>query len=113
MPGTRSKTMDVREILRRIREGQSNRAIARATGVNRKTVGRYRAWAAKHRLLEGGLPSLEELHQLLDGVKIAAIGPVTAETVRKNGLTVDIQPNNYTISDMVDAIVDHYRTDLE
>jgi uroporphyrinogen III methyltransferase/synthase len=52
----------------------------------------------------------QELHQLLDQVKIAAIGPVTAETVRKNGLTVDIQPNNYTIADMVDAIVDHYRS---
>jgi len=51
----------------------------------------------------------KELHQLLNGVKIAAIGPITAETVRKNGLTVDIQPDNYTIADMVDAIVDHYR----
>ncbi len=50
----------------------------------------------------------EELHQLLDGVKIAAIGPVTAETVRKNGLTVDIQPESYTIPDMVNAIVDYY-----
>ena len=51
----------------------------------------------------------EELHRLLDGVRIAAIGPVTAETVRKNGLTVDIQPDNYTIPDMVDAIVTYYR----
>jgi uroporphyrinogen III methyltransferase/synthase len=49
-----------------------------------------------------------ELHQLLDGVKLAAIGPITAETVRKNGLQVDIQPDSYTIADMVDAIVDHY-----
>jgi uroporphyrinogen III methyltransferase/synthase len=51
----------------------------------------------------------KELHHLLDGVKIAAIGPITAETARKNGLTVDIQPDSYTIADMVDAIVDHYR----
>ncbi len=52
----------------------------------------------------------QELHQLLEGVKIAAIGPVTAETVVRNGLTVDIQPDNYTINDMVDAIVAHYRS---
>ena len=58
--------MDIRDILRRLREGQSNRAIARATGVNRKTVGRYRAWAAKVGLLKGPLPSLGELHQLLE-----------------------------------------------
>jgi uroporphyrinogen III methyltransferase/synthase len=50
----------------------------------------------------------KELHELLDGVKIAAIGPITAETVRKNGLHVDIQPDSYTIADMVDAIVAHY-----
>ncbi len=52
----------------------------------------------------------KELHQLLDGVKIAAIGPITAETVRKNGLRVDIQPDSYTIADMVEAIVDYYRS---
>jgi len=53
--------------------------------------------------------SAEELHQLLDKVTIAAIGPVTAETIRKNGLHVDIQPQRYTINDMVHAIVAHYR----
>jgi len=50
-----------------------------------------------------------ELHKLLANVKIAAIGPITAETVRKSGLQVDIQPDKYTITDMVAAIVDHYR----
>jgi DNA-binding CsgD family transcriptional regulator len=34
-----------------LRQGESNRAVARATGINRKTVGRYRAWAAKHGLV--------------------------------------------------------------
>jgi transposase len=58
--------MDIREILRRLQAGQSNRAIARATGINRKTVGRYRAWAAKHGLLSGPLPPLGELHQLVE-----------------------------------------------
>ncbi len=51
-----------------------------------------------------------ELQELFRGVRIAAIGPITAKTVQKNGLRVDVQPERYTISDMVDAIVDHYRT---
>jgi len=51
----------------------------------------------------------EELHRLLDRVTIAAIGPITAETIRAHGLRVDIQPERYTISDMVQAIVAHYR----
>ncbi len=49
-----------------------------------------------------------ELHDLMKDVKIAAIGPITAETVRDNGLVVDVQPENYTIPDMVRAIVDYY-----
>ena len=50
-----------------------------------------------------------ELHRLLDKVCIAAIGPITADTVRENGLKVDIQPERYTIDDMVQAIVAFYR----
>ena len=53
--------------------------------------------------------SPDELHRLLDPVKIAVIGPITAETVRKHGLRVDIQPREYTIGDMVHAIVNHYQ----
>jgi uroporphyrinogen III methyltransferase/synthase len=51
----------------------------------------------------------DELHRLLDPVTIAAIGPITAETIREHGLRVDIQPQRYTISDLVQAIVAHYR----
>ena len=65
MPGKRKDTMDIREILRRLRKGQSDRAVAKALGVDRKTVGRYRNWAAEQGLLEGSLPPLNELHQLV------------------------------------------------
>lgn len=50
----------------------------------------------------------EELLSLLDGVKIAAIGPITAKTVTDNGLKVDIQPEEYTIPAMVHAIVSEF-----
>jgi transposase len=58
--------MDIREILRYLRQGHSDRAIGRATGVNRKTVGRYRAWAKEHGLLTGPLPPQGDLQRLLD-----------------------------------------------
>ncbi|NOQ45739.1 MAG: HemD protein, partial [Desulfobulbaceae bacterium] len=51
----------------------------------------------------------EELHRLMDKVTIAAIGPITAETVKESGLKVNIQPERYTIPDMVNAIIDYYR----
>ena len=58
-------------------------------------------------MLDAG--SDEELHRLLDQTTIAAIGPITADTVREHGLRVDIQPERYTIGDMVQAIVAAYR----
>jgi len=51
-----------------------------------------------------------ELKKLLQNVKIATIGPITSETAKSSGLRVDIQPDKYTISDMVQAIVKHYQT---
>lgn len=51
----------------------------------------------------------EELQKMLENVTIAAIGPITAETVVQNGLQVHIQPDHYTINDMVQAIVAHYQ----
>lgn len=66
MPSKRKETMDIREVLRQLQQGLSDRAVAMATGVNRKTVARYRAWASGQGLLAGSLPSLGELQLLLD-----------------------------------------------
>lgn len=51
----------------------------------------------------------EELDALMDGVKIAAIGPITAKTVTDNGLSVDVQPEKHTIPAMIDEIVKYYQ----
>ena len=66
MPGKRKGTMDIREILRRVRLDQSDRAIADALSIDRKTIGRYRRWATEQGFLEGPLPPLGELHRSLD-----------------------------------------------
>jgi uroporphyrinogen-III synthase len=41
----------------------------------------------------------------LDGVLIASIGPITSEAVRKQGLTVHVEPAKHTIPSLVEAIV--------
>lgn len=56
-----------------------------------------------------GVKDGAELKGLMEGVKIAAIGPITARTVEKYGLTVDVMPDAYTIPDLVRAIVTAYR----
>jgi transposase len=57
--------MDIREILRRIRAGESDRTIARTLEIDRKTVARYHRWAAEQQLLEGELPGTTELQAVL------------------------------------------------
>lgn len=57
--------MDVREILRQIRAGESDRAIGRNLKINRATVKKYREWAQGEGVLEGELPPIEELQTRL------------------------------------------------
>ncbi|MGH7377963.1 MAG: uroporphyrinogen-III synthase, partial [Candidatus Methylomirabilales bacterium] len=47
----------------------------------------------------------EDLPAFLDGVWIACIGPVTAETARRHGLRPDILPAAHTIPALAEAIV--------
>ena len=57
--------MDIREILRQVRAGESDWQIHKAVGVNRRTIKKYREWAQHEGLLSGGLPSIEELEKRL------------------------------------------------
>ncbi len=41
--------MDLRKIARQLQQNQTDRAIARALGVDRKTVGHYRTWGEYNR----------------------------------------------------------------
>jgi transposase len=57
--------MEIYNIIRRIRAGESDRHIQRVTGKARGTIRKYREWAEAQGLLEGEMPSLPELHQQL------------------------------------------------
>jgi FixJ family two-component response regulator len=58
--------MDIREMIRHIREGRSDRQIGKDLGVDRRTVKRYRKWAEEQGLLVGELPDHESLLKTLD-----------------------------------------------
>jgi transposase len=66
MSERRLKQMDIREIIRHIREGRSDRQIGKDLGVDRRTVKRYRGWAEAQGLLSGELPDHENLRKTLD-----------------------------------------------
>lgn len=66
MAGRKIPVNDLRELLRQLQHSTNDSAVRRSTGLNRRTIARYRAWAAQHNLLDPSrpLPPLEELQQL-------------------------------------------------
>src|SRR5260370_26319470 len=81
MAGRRKATMDIRELLRHIQQTPSDRAVARATGTHRRTVQRYRQWAAAQGLLSGPLPALAQLQQLVEQTCPVLPPPQTVSSV--------------------------------
>ncbi len=73
--------MDIRELLRHIQQTPSDRAVARATGTHRRTVQRYRQWAAAQGLLSGPLPALAQLQQLVEQTCPVLPPPQTVSSV--------------------------------
>ncbi|MFW6079861.1 MAG: uroporphyrinogen-III synthase [Gemmatimonadota bacterium] len=51
----------------------------------------------------------EEAASAARAMRIATIGPITAETARRHGLAVDVQATEYTIPGLVDALCAHVR----
>ncbi|MBI5827357.1 MAG: uroporphyrinogen-III C-methyltransferase [Deltaproteobacteria bacterium] len=50
-----------------------------------------------------------EAGEALKNVRIACIGPITADTARSHGLNVDIMPKEYTVPALAAAMADYYR----
>lgn len=81
MSGRRTDVLDIRELIRLARAGESNREIAHLLHSGRNTVAAYRTWAEQHHLLEGDLPSPETLARLLEQDRVAQPllpGPVSS-----------------------------------
>jgi len=51
---------------------------------------------------------VQRFESLIEGVTVATIGPITASTARELGFKVDIEPQDYTIPGLCDAILEHY-----
>ena len=73
--------MDIREILLHIRAGSSNRQIERDTAIDRRTIKRYQDWAKAQGLLEGPVPSLEDLQALVEQTMTKQAPPQNVSSV--------------------------------
>ena len=50
----------------------------------------------------------DRFESLIDGVTVASIGPITADTARDLGFRVDVVAQDYTIDGLCEAILQHY-----
>jgi transposase len=75
--------MDISELLRMLRAGESDRAITERLFHNRRTVAKYRAWAQAHGLLAGPLPKPGALHALLEQTLPAPVPPQQTSTLAR------------------------------
>ena len=57
--------MDIRNLLRHLQATTNLSEVQRLTGLNWRTIQRYRTWAEQHNLLEAPLPPLEQLQHLV------------------------------------------------
>ena len=87
MPGKVTTVLDIRELLRHLREGRSDRAIHQALGLGRPTISKYRRWAEQEGLLTGPLPALIELQARLKASQPPS-PPQTVSTVEPYRATV-------------------------
>lgn len=51
----------------------------------------------------------DDLSKWMQHIPVACIGPVTAETAKDLGFSVDIMPNEYTIEGLVETIIQFFR----
>jgi hypothetical protein len=56
--------MDLHQLVRRLRTNETDRRIAQAMHLDRRTVAKYRLWVTTQQLLEGEMPDHQALHAL-------------------------------------------------
>lgn len=73
--------LEIRELIRRVQLGDTDRRIARDLQVSRKTVRKYRAWAQQHEVLTGPLPDAATLQAQLKTTLPVSTPPATLSKV--------------------------------
>jgi transposase len=73
--------LDIRELIRRVQLGDTDRRIARDLQVSRKTVRKYRTWAQQHDMLGASLPDPATLQAQLTTTLPVTVPPPTPSKV--------------------------------
>jgi uroporphyrinogen III methyltransferase/synthase len=93
------QTVQARENAGQLVEDLRSGSIDMVTFTSSSTVKNFKAL----------LPEGEPIEAFMNGVTVASIGPITSDTARELGFTVDITASAYTIPGLCDAILAHYQ----
>ena len=96
---TAYRTVQARDNAERLVDELESGGIDMITFTSSSTVENFKAL----------LPEEVPLERLMRGVRVASIGPITSDTARSLGFTVDVTAASYTIPGLCDAILAHYR----
>jgi transposase len=89
MSGRRAEVLDIREMLRQMRLGASDRGIAKAMRASRNTVRKYRTWAKEQGLLSGELPPTDRMLALLQATMPEVPPPAADSSVEPHRQVVE------------------------
>lgn len=110
MSRRRTDVLDIRELIRHLQAGESDRQTAEALHLTRKTVGKYRVWAMQHDLLKGALPTPEELARLLERDRATSVPPRVPSSVEPYRAVVsDLRQRGVEIATIFQRLRDEHR----
>ena len=99
--------VDVVEVYRTVKPEGGSRKLRKLLTEGKIDVVTFTSSSTVNHFVE--LLKKEDLKELLKGIVIACIGPVTARTAKEWGLKVQIQPKEYTIPGLTRAVAEHYK----
>jgi transposase len=73
--------LEIGEVVRLLRAGESDRKIVELLGLNRRTVAKYRTWAQEQNVLAGAVVPARKLQELLDRTMPKVVPPQQGSTV--------------------------------
>jgi uroporphyrinogen III methyltransferase/synthase len=97
---------DVVEVYRTVRPKRGSKRLKKLLSEKTIDVITFTSSSTVNHFTE--LLKKEDIQKLLKGIVIACIGPVTAKAAKGLGLKVQIQPKQYTIHALTQAIVDYF-----
>jgi len=107
---SRGATVDVIAVYRTLSAEPEPAAVeALERGAGKRTVVTFTSSSTVEHFLAALPPGARDA---LPGTTIAAIGPITAGTLRRHGLAPDVQPEEFTVPALVDSLAAYFRQNL-